>query len=143
MFDYNDIAFCGMKADSGYDRVESFAASGEVGFGVIVTADGPGVKVQAGGTGKVRGGSVHSHTVSLDGYQDKDAVSVMTRGLLWCRVKEGETVTEDGPVAYDPATGHVLDYDTDNAVPNAVFRSSNESSKCGDIALVEFHHPFA
>lgn len=151
------IAMPGMKADSGFDRVESFAASEHVPFGVVVVDDG-GVKVKPGAE-PARGIALHSHAVITHadgGYKATDAVSTMTRGLCWARVtvNSGTTtptngVTKDGPV-YVSDDGTVGDDEGTPALdelPNAVFRSGAETvtinGKTSVIALVELHNPFA
>lgn len=144
--DYMAIAAPGMKADSGFDRVESFAASAHVPFGVVVVKDGDGVKVKPGNTAP-RGISLSTHALIEHpdgGYKATDAVSVMTRGLCWARVTDGGTVTEDGPVSA-AADGTVADAGT--AIPNAIFRSKAHTvtiaGKTAVIAKVELHNPFA
>lgn len=138
--DQMEIAFAGMKADSGDDRVESFpvGASG-LAFGVVTGTDATDVLVAGAGT-KVRGISVHSHAAGVrDGkYAATECASVMTRGLVWA--KATGTVTEDGPVSFS-AAGVVSD--TGTALANAVFRSGKITVSGGDIALVELHNPFA
>lgn len=155
--DYMAIAAPGMKADSGFDRVESFAASEDVPFGVVVVDDG-GVKVKPGDA-DARGIALSSHAVKTvaDGkYAEFDAVSVMTRGLCWAlvAVNSGTTtptngVTKDGPVYVSP-DGTVTDDEGTPALaalPNAVFRSGAETvtinGKSHTIAMVELHNPFA
>ena len=83
--DQMNPAFAGMKADAGFDRVETYpvAADGLV-YGVVVGRDASGKAVAGKGVAAV-GISVHSH-VPLVPLKQGDAVSVMTRGLIWARV---------------------------------------------------------
>lgn len=137
--DRQDIAFAGMKADSRNDTVETFAAESAVPFGTVVTVGTKPSQVKLGGTAAV-GVALHSHTV-VGGYQPFDAVSVLTRGVVWCQVKGEEAVTERGEVQFDPATGEVSNT-AGTALPNAVFRSGAvKTMKYGTIALVELHAP--
>lgn len=139
--DYMQPAFAGMKADSGNDRVESFAATAAVPFGVVVT--GTGETVAAGGADTVRGISLHSHAVAGSEYAEKECVSTMTRGLCWARVTEGQAATAEGAVYFAAADGTVSDLNTGTALTNAVFRGDKITADGVDIALVELHHPFA
>ena len=138
--DQMDVAFAGMKADSGFDRVESFPVGADtLPFGVVTGTDAQGLLVAGPGT-KVRGLTLHSHAVPGATYIKTECASVMTRGLAWARAT-GE-VTEDGPVKYG-ADGVVSDAGT-NTLANAVFRSGKISTmNYGDIALVELHNPFS
>lgn len=138
--DRQAVAFAGMKADSGYDRVETFAAETEIPFGAVVTVGTKPSQAKLGGTAAV-GVALHSHTVPK-AYQQYDAVSVMTRGLVWCAVKGDETVTDRGAVQFDPATGLVSDR-AGTKLNNAIFRSGVVSNQFGKIALVELHAPQA
>lgn len=146
LFEYNDPAFAGMKADSGDDRVETFACGSDpVGFGLVLTS-ADRKKVAAGGTDDVVGISLHSHVISPDGYKECDAVSVMTRGHVWAKVGGLGTATNGEQVCFDETDGTVTDADSSTYpnVPNAVFRSSDIKLKdTTKIALVELHNPFA
>src|SRR5690606_10736061 len=134
--DQMDIAFAGMKADSGADRVESFPVGADtLAVGVVTGTNSSGLLVAGPGT-KVRGITVHSHAVKNDTYVKTECAYVVTRGLVWARVTSGEDVTEDGPVKFS-AAGTVSDDDA-NTLANAVFRSGKVSTFFyGDIALVE------
>lgn len=143
-FASQDAAFAGMKADAGFDRVESFpvGASG-VGFGRIVGTDASGTLVNGPGT-KVRGIAVHSHVGAngAAGYAQFDCASVGTRGLFWAAVTSAGTVTSDGPVKF-AADGTVADAGA-NTLNNAVFRSAAVTLADGSkIAVVELHNPFS
>lgn len=138
-----DIAFAGMKADSGDDRVESFpVGAAGLGLGLICGTDANGALVAGAGT-VIRGVSVHSHAAlaGKDGYEQYDCASIMTRGLIYCLVHDGGAVTKDSPVEF-AANGTVSD-DAGTALPNAVFRSEAITTADQTIALVELHHPFA
>jgi hypothetical protein len=140
--DQMDIAFAGMKADSGADRVESFPVGADtLAFGVVTGTDANGLLVAGPGT-KVRGITVHSHAVKNDTYVKTECASVMTRGLIWARVTAAGAVTKDGAVKF-AADGTVADAGA-NTLANAVFRSDKVSTTFyGDIALVELHNPFS
>lgn len=136
--DRQAVAFAGMKADTGNDRVETFAAETAIPFGTIVTVGTKPNQAKLGGT-VAAGIALHSHTV-VKQYQQYDAVSVMTRGLAWCAVKGEESVTERGAVQYDATTGLVSN-SAGTALTNAIFRSGVVSTPFGKIALVELHAP--
>lgn len=139
--DQMDIAFAGMKADSGNDRVESFPVGADtLAFGVVTGTDSDGLLVAGPGT-KVRGITVHSHAVPGATYVKTECASVMTRGLIWARVTASGAVTEDGPVSF-AANGTVANAGA-NVLNNAVFRSGKVTVSGVDIALVELHNPFS
>ncbi|VFR81190.1 hypothetical protein RAN3_2534 [plant metagenome] len=138
---YLDPAFAGMKGDAGDDRVESFpVGAAGLGFGLVCGTDASGILVPGPGT-KLRGASLHSHTITGSGYVQFDCASVMTRGHSWLQVAADGAVTPDGPVTF-AADGRVGD-DEANTLPNAVFRSAAVQVENGVIALVELHNPFA
>lgn len=136
-------AFAGMKADTRDDVVETFAAENAIPFGVVVTIGTKTNQVKLGGTKPV-GVALHTHTKAIGAdYVQFDAVSVLTRGLVWCKVKGSDAVTERGAVKFDAATGEVSDAAA-TTFPNAVFRSGVvQTAKYGKIALVELHSPLA
>lgn len=134
-----DKARAGLKADAGYDRVESFPAGQAVPFGVAVgkAADG---SVEPGKATGIVGVALHTHT-RTDGYNEFDSVSVLTRGLAW--VLATGAVTEGG-AAEITAAGVFQDADAGAAYPNAVFRSGKETMGDGtELALIELHSPLA
>lgn len=139
--DRQDVAFSGMKADSRFDTVETLAAETDIPFGVVVTVGTKPTQGKLGGT-KAVGIALHTHTKVIGaGYAKFDAVSVLTRGVAWCKVKGEEAVTERGAVQYDAATGSVSD-SAGTALTNAVFRSGVVTTKDNTkIALVELHAP--
>jgi hypothetical protein len=137
-----DPGFAGMKADSGDDRVESFAVGiATLGFGLVVASAAAGSDVVGlpGAGSKVRGISLHSHAIPGPAYVLHDCVSVMTRGLVWAKVTGA--ATKDGPVSFQP-DGTVGDA-AGTLLPNAVFRSGKVATADGDIAVVELHAPFS
>ncbi len=142
---YQSRAFAGMKGDSGDDRVESFpVGAAGLGLGLVCGTNASKILVPGAGT-KVRGISLHSHTITGAGYVQYDCASVMTKGHVWAQVAAGGAVTEDGPVSF-AADGRVADAGT--ALPNAVFRSgivsvTDPAGVASNIALVELHNPFA
>lgn len=136
-----DKARAGMKADAGFDRVESYPAAGVVNFGHVVGVNADGAVVEGAGT-RIAGIALHTHT-KIDSYVQYDDVSVLTRGLAWCVVADGGAVTDGGAVEIN-AAGQVQDAAAGTAVPNAVFRSAAETMSDGTVlACVELAHPFA
>lgn len=137
--DQMNPAFAGMKADAGFDRVESYpvAADGLV-YGVVVGRDANG-KAVAGKGAAAMGISVHSH-VPLEPLKQGDAVSVMTRGLIWARVADGKTVAGYEAVKFN-AKGE-LDNTATDTLKNAVVRSVRTVDG-KTLALVELHAPTA
>ena len=134
-----DKAIAGMKADAGFDRVESFPAGEAIPFGVAVgkAADG---SIKPGKADAIAGVALHTHT-RMNGYDKFDTVSVLTRGLAW--VLATGTVTEGG-AAEITAAGVFQDANAGDAYPNAVFRSGKETmSDETELVLVELHSPLA
>ena len=92
---YDDLmkpCFAGMKADAGDDRVITLPAGGAIAFGVLVgRSDNGTVKVSGSQNQAVIGVSLHSHAVAnkSGGYEEHDAVSVMTRGAVWVSAANG------------------------------------------------------
>ena len=139
--DRMDVAYAGMKADLGYDDVETYPAAGNIRPGVIV-GDTTDERIVAGPGTRIRGLALHTHTIPREGgYREYDAVSVMRERRAWALVSAGGAVTKDGPVKC-AADGTVADAGT-TAVPNAVFRSGAVEVSGGKIALIELHAPFA
>jgi hypothetical protein len=122
---YLSPAFAGMKGNAMEDYVETFAANGPIGFGLVVGRTAPHLlTVQVGGANPV-GVSLHDHTVaSRGGYLQYDAVSVMSQGAVWCQVTPADASSvDDGIYVFaDPATG-MVGTATGAALPKAVFRS--------------------
>lgn len=139
--DRMDVAYAGMKADLGFDDVETYAAAGNIRPGVIV-GDTTGERIVAGPGTRIRGLALHTHTIPRDGgYREFDAVSVLRVRRGWALVTAGGAVTKDGPVKC-AADGTVSDGGT-TLVPNAVFRSGAVDVAGGKIAEIELHAPFA
>ena len=107
--DQMEVAFAGMKVDSGDDRVETFAAGGPVPFGAIVvtptaTPDGAAFVPSGGGaTPQARGCALHSHTIPQEGYVLYDAMSVMTKGLAWVRAAAATAIARNTQLQYNTA----------------------------------------
>lgn len=132
-------AFAGMKADMGFDRVESHPAGGAIPFGVVVGVDAEG-KVTAGKSTRAIGVALHSHAVTGDGYDAKDSVSVMTRGLVWAKAGESDA-SEAGHTVKFNAAGEV-DSTASDTLANAMVRDVFVGQG-GRIALIELHAPTA
>lgn len=144
--DYQDVALAGMKADSGFDRVESFAAGGDIPFGVVVSRkSSDSATVVEAGADEIRGVSVHSHAVPGAQYVEGEAVSVMTRGVIWGRVAAGQTPVE-GTLASVDASGLFQAEGVGADYPNAVFRGAKQTITEGDdsvdVVLVELGNPY-
>lgn len=151
-------AFAGMKADTMYDHVESFAAKQNIAFGVVVGDDGSvGAVIPVGSA--PAGIALHDpiyanrqFSTFVDGvltvtaaYVANDAVSVLRRGKAWG--KAGGVCTMGAVAKYDPATGIFSDAGS-ATYPNATFRSKDYSWPGilpGDttqrVVLVELHNP--
>lgn len=133
-------AFPGMKADTGYDRIETVAAAADIPFGVVVGLDDGFNGAPGAGTKGARGISLHSHTVVTGKYLQYDAVSVMRRGSVWAQVEAGQACTQEGPVKFN-AAGLVSDAGT-TALTNATFKSAAiDAGDYGLIVMVELHDP--
>lgn len=139
MYDnYMNPAFAGMKADSGFDRVESYPVAADgLQSGVVVGKDAKGAVVAGKGTKTAIGVVIHSHT-QIEPYKQGDCVSVMTRGLCWARIATGKTAAAGDPVKFD-ANG-LLDGTAANVLTNAIIRDVKDVN--GEkIACVELHAP--
>lgn len=136
--DYQMQAVAGMKADSGFDRVETLPAKADIAFGAVVGFDaGKGV---AGKGERAVGIALHTHT-HIKAYQQYDAVSVMTRGLVWAKVADGKTVAQGEAVKFD-ANG-LLDNTASDELPNALVRGTPIFADGSKIVLIELHAPTA
>jgi hypothetical protein len=142
-----------MKATAEEDIVESWPAGAVCPFGAVVTKgvspNGTGaLVVSPGGAGAVAGVAVHEHTVAVFGaYQISMAVSVMTRGRIWCTVDgSGAGIGEGVAVNFNPANGFVTAA-TGTAVLHAAFRGVMQgfydytTGITTNIAEVELHYP--
>ncbi len=157
--DYNtdqSVAFAGMKADSGFDRVESFAAEGVVGFGLGLeagTADDQ-VKVPSGTGGTVRGISIHQHVekalvTGVAQYADEETVSVMRQGVVWMRQEDSDvgTLAVDDAVSINvaigaPQLGRVTSVGAGNVlIPTGVCRELSVDPDGNGIAKIEINIP--
>jgi len=144
-------AMPGMKADSMDDNVESWACgAAPIGFGLICgrTATGAMTIIPGGPAPLLIGASIHDHVIaSRGGYTQYDAVSILTRGRVWCVVDVATGVADGAPVFYSAATGAVNNTNTNVALVNAVFRSGVASvfallgGAPATVAIVEMHYP--
>lgn len=152
--DQMEIAFAGMKVDSGDDRVESFPAGAAVPFGRIVCTPTAGLQTTpvdnkpaflpsgAGSTPKARGCALHSHLPvnNPPGYAQYDCISVMTRGLAWVEAAAATAITLNTQLQYNPAGQAVPSGGT--AFEGAVVRGQVVTLASGVfIVPVEFHSP--
>ena len=101
----SDVAFAGMKADSGFDRVNSGIGEGTIPFGHGLIA-GTNTETQvknADVAGVFRGISVHKHrepsAVGANDaeYAGEEMVSALTQGRIWCAVE----TSVSGSIAID------------------------------------------
>lgn len=137
---YQDImqpAFAGMKADAGFDRVETYPSAAEIPFGVVVGADAEG-KITAGKSNRAVGIAVHSHAVT--GYPAQSPVSVMTRGLVWARCGASDASDAGGAVKFN-AQGEI-DSTASDTLAHALVRDIAVADGVR-LACVELHSPLA
>ena len=134
--DKKDIGFAGMKADSGDDRVESYAASGALPLGRVVTANFGAGTASIGGTGT--GITVHTH-VKPDGYKDKDNAGVMVFGNIWAAIKTGETVNAGSKVKFEALTGLIAATGAD--LKGAIIVAVETLKDGSKIAQVQLNNP--
>ena len=134
--DKKDIGFAGMQADSGDDRVESYAAAGAIPFGRVATANYAAGTVAIGGAGT--GITVHTH-VKPDGYQDKDNAGVMVFGNIWAAIKTGETVTAGSKVKFEALTGLIAATGAD--LKGAIIVAVETLKDGSKIAQVQLNNP--
>jgi hypothetical protein len=146
------VGFPGMKSTAMDDNVESWPCGTESDFGTVVTKTvGPtgSLLVESGGTGDVAGIALHDHIIATYGhYSQGMAVSVMTRGRVWCAVDgAGTGITYGAPASFNPANGKLSASGT--AVPNSSFRGMVNgfydmlTGTTINIVEVELHYPFA
>lgn len=147
-----EIAFAGMKVDSGDDRVESFPAGIAVPFGRIVVTN-PAVTTAASpvdnppaflpaaiASAKPRGVALHTHTVVGAGYALYDCMSVMTRGLAWVEAAAATAITANTQLRFNAAGQAVPSGGT--VFEGAVVRGAVVTKADGTfIVPVEFHSP--
>ena len=134
--DKKDIGFAGMKADSGDNRVESYAAAGAIPFGRVVTANYAAGTASIGGTGT--GITVHTH-VKPDDYKDKDNAGVMVFGNIWAAIKTGETVTAGSKVKFEASTGLIAATGAD--LKGAIIVAVETLKDGSKIAQVQLNNP--
>ena len=116
--DKKAIAFAGMKADSGDDRVESFATTTSIPAGRVVNANYIDDTVTLGGTGT--GITVHTW-IKPSGYNPKDCVGVLVDGVVWAEVKPLENPVVGAAAKFDAATGMITGA-TGNVLKGSVVR---------------------
>ena len=134
--DKKDIGFAGMKADSGDDRVESYAAAGAIPFGRVATANYAAGTVAIGGTGT--GITVHTY-VKPNGYKDKDNAGIMVFGNIWAAIKTGETVTAGSKVKFEASTGLIAATGAD--LKGAIIVAVETLKGGSKIAQVQLNNP--
>ena len=116
--DKKAIAFAGMKADSGDDRVESFATASAMPVGRVVTGNYTDDTITLGGTGT----GITVHTWLKDGgYSPKDCVGVMVDGVVWAEVKPAENPVVGNAAKFDASTGMITGA-TGNVLKGSVVR---------------------
>lgn len=141
--DQMDPAFPGMKVDLRDDLVESFPVGADLPFGLVCGLYADGLLGPGGGTIRICGISLHTHTVpyGVDRYVETDCASVIRRGMVWARATPGGTVTVNYPVSFN-ADGTVSDGGA-LRLANAVFRTPKITLRNGtQVARVELHNPF-
>lgn len=134
--DKKDIGFAGMKADSGDDRVESYAAAGAIPFGRVATANYAAGTVAIGGTGT--GITVHTY-VKPNGYQVKDNAGIMVFGNIWAAIKTGDAVTAGSKVKFEASTGLIASIGAD--LKGAIIVAVETLKDGSKIAQVQLNNP--
>ena len=134
--DKKDIGYAGMKADSGDDRVESYAAAGAIPFGRVATANYAAGTVAIGGTGT--GITVHTD-VKPGGYQGKDNAGIMVFGNIWAAIKTGDAVTAGSKVKFDALTGLIASTGAD--LKGAIIVDVATLKDGSKIAQVQLNNP--
>ena len=120
--DKKAIAFAGMKADSGDNRVESFAAASSMAAGRVVTANYTDDTVTLGGAVAGAGTGITVHTwIKPSGYNPKDCVGVLVDGVVWAEVKPLENPVVGAAAKFDAATGMITGA-TGNVLKGSVVR---------------------
>ena len=137
--DKKAIAFAGMKADSGDDRVESFATASSMAAGRVVTANYTDDTVTLGGAGT--GITVHTW-IKPSGYNPKDCVGVMVDGVVWAEVKPLENPVVGAAAKFDAATGMITGA-TGNVLKGSVVRKVFVGAFGNRIAEIEVTTPQA
>lgn len=147
-------AYAGLKVDSRFDTVESHLAEGAIDFGLgVVAGTDPvrQVKVPAAGTDVFRGFSIHRHVEKKQGtgvaqYEDKTAVDVLRRGVIWCVVEPTvASLSVDDPVYVNVAVasheGKVTEVSTGNIATGGVCKKLVTSVGGEALAAVEVNLP--
>lgn len=132
-YDLNQpVAYAGMKLDSRFDTVESYAAEEAIPFGVgVVAGTDPlvQVKIPTADTDTFRGISLQTHKEQLSNgtvqYNQSDAVSTLREGGAY--VEASVAVTVDEPayvVASGGDAGKFTNVSTSNIGPVGVFKGT-------------------
>ena len=138
-YDKKEIAFAGMKADSGDNRVESFATATSMPVGRVVTGNYTDDTITLGGTGI----GITVHTWLKDGgYSPRDCVGVMVDGVIWAEVKPSEIPVVGGAAKFDAATGMITGA-TGNVLKGSVVRKVMVGSHGNRLAEIQVTTPRA
>ena len=120
------VAFAGLTADAGDDRVESYAASEAIAFGraVAANASAPTTTVDlCDSTSQTfRGISCHVHN-EAGYYAAQDTVAVMRQGVIWVDATAA-TVDTTANVLISGGLGKFTSTAASNLATSCVFRSS-------------------
>jgi len=142
---YMASAFAGMKVNTQFDHVESFATSEDVAFGLGVRANStnPGTVVDlvANAADVFRGIALHVHNES-GLYIAKDTASILRRGGAWVEVNA--TVAIDAPAYIDVSDAKFTSVSTSNLATGGFFRSArvfDGTAGVINIAVVEINLP--
>ena len=138
-YDKKEIAFAGMKADSGDNRVESFATATSMPVGRVVTGNYTDDTITLGGTGT----GITVHTWLKDGgYSPRDCVGVMVDGVIWAEVKPSEIPVVGGAARFEAATGMITGA-TGNVLKGSVVRKVMVGSLGNRLAEIQVTTPRA
>ena len=144
-----DEAFAGMKGDLRPDTVESYLAEGAIDFGLGVVAGTDidrQVKIIALVGDTFRGIALHQHvsqtiTTGIAQYKDKEAVSVLRKGVAWMPIETSNigTAVIDDPAFINVAIGgaelsKVTSVSAANLTTGGSIRKTNDTL---GLALVE------
>ena len=144
-YDLNQrIAFAGLKVDSEFDTVESFAASEEIqfGYGLRANSSDPANVVDrvANAADVFRGISLHQHN-AYGKYNDTDTVNTLRRGKAWVQVNANVAV--DAAAYVDPADGKFTSNAVGTVATGGTFRSAHtyDGGATDNLAQVEINLP--
>jgi hypothetical protein len=135
-------AFAGLKADSGDDRVESYAASETISFGRAVAASGTDpvnvVDLCDSTAQTFRGISLHIHN-EAGYYASTDTVAVLRQGVVWVDATNA-TIDTTANVLISGGLGKFTTVAASNLATPCVFRSSADGVTT-TLAKVEINLP--